>query len=351
MRYRTILIGLACFIGGQSAWGASDVTNTRHNLSTTPSAGVTRSVASGTVSQICVFCHTPHNSLPAAQLWNRPDSAATYQPYDSSTLTLPLAAKPGQPTGKSRLCLSCHDGTVALGALQNPPANNDMATTFLTAADRGFLDTDLRDDHPISFDYNAGPYGGSSEIKASGSITLPLEPVGAEAHLQCTTCHEPHEADPTLAPFLRMTTANGAMCLDCHVKSGWTNSTHQSSTAAVAATDLSSRRAEWVKSTVAANACLSCHAPHNSAAIKPARLLAKNEEDTCYGCHEHSRSKIREEHLEEGIHDYENCVDCHRSGDEDEAKYLWRSRRLQGGRVEDFRPGRSDERRRREDHD
>jgi len=72
---------------------------------------------------------------------------------------------------------------------------------------------------------------------------------------------------------------------------------------------------------------------------------------TCYGCHEHSRSKIREEHLEEGIHDYENCVDCHRSGDEDEAKYLWRSRRLQGGRVEDFRPGRSDERRRREDHD
>ena len=48
---------------------------------------------------------------------------------------------------------------------------------------------------------------------------------------------------------------------------------------------------------------------------------------TCYGCHEHSRSKIREEHVEEGIRDYEECVECHRSGDEDEAKYLWRSRR------------------------
>jgi len=45
---------------------------------------------------------------------------------------------------------------------------------------------------------------------------------------------------------------------------------------------------------------------------------------TCYGCHEHSRSKIREEHYEEGIRDYENCVECHRSGDEDEAK--WRAR-------------------------
>ncbi|MEN8108595.1 MAG: hypothetical protein ABFS22_11385, partial [Pseudomonadota bacterium] len=39
---------------------------------------------------------------------------------------------------------------------------------------------------------------------------------------------------------------------------------------------------------------------------------------TCYGCHEHSRSNIREEHVEEGIHDYENCEECHRSGDEDD---------------------------------
>ena len=51
---------------------------------------------------------------------------------------------------------------------------------------------------------------------------------------------------------------------------------------------------------------------------------------TCYGCHEHSRSKIREEHLEEGIRDYENCVECHRSGDEDEAKRIWRSKDING---------------------
>ena len=55
---------------------------------------------------------------------------------------------------------------------------------------------------------------------------------------------------------------------------------------------------------------------------------------TCYGCHEHSRSKIREEHIEEGIYEYESCVECHRSGDEDEAKYLWKSRRLRSGEGE-----------------
>jgi hypothetical protein len=56
---------------------------------------------------------------------------------------------------------------------------------------------------------------------------------------------------------------------------------------------------------------------------------------TCYGCHEHSRSNIREEHFEEGIFNYENCVECHRSGDEDEAKWRWRSR--DGGAFRSWR--------------
>jgi hypothetical protein len=60
--------------------------------------------------------------------------------------------------------------------------------------------------------------------------------------------------------------------------------------------------------------CKSCHMDNDYARY------------TCYGCHEHSRSKIRAEHYEEGIYDYENCVECHRSGDEDEAEWHWRSR-------------------------
>lgn len=37
---------------------------------------------------------------------------------------------------------------------------------------------------------------------------------------------------------------------------------------------------------------------------------------TCYGCHEHSPDKIRREHIEEGIRDFKNCVECHRSANE-----------------------------------
>ncbi len=57
---------------------------------------------------------------------------------------------------------------------------------------------------------------------------------------------------------------------------------------------------------------------------------------TCYGCHDHSRSKIREEHVEEGIYDYEICVDCHRSGDEDEAEHIWRRKRMKQGEAKDW---------------
>jgi hypothetical protein len=39
---------------------------------------------------------------------------------------------------------------------------------------------------------------------------------------------------------------------------------------------------------------------------------------SCYGCHEHTRTGIRAEHLEEGIRDFEDCVECHRSADKPE---------------------------------
>ena len=51
---------------------------------------------------------------------------------------------------------------------------------------------------------------------------------------------------------------------------------------------------------------------------------------TCYSCHEHSPAKIREEHLEEGIRNFQNCTACHRSGNEDEAERIWKDLRRRG---------------------
>ena len=202
-----VLAFLFVFVLGTPALrAAQDVVNTKHNLSTVAPVGVTRTFASATIDEVCVFCHTPHNALPTAPLWNHLPSAATsYTPYSSST----LVASPGQPTGKSRLCLACHDGTVALGALQNPPAGNDMGATMLGG--RAHLTTDLSDDHPVSLDYSAAVPG---ELVDPATIDLPLE----GALLQCTTCHDPHEKDN--APFLQKSTTDGSLCTTCHERSG-----------------------------------------------------------------------------------------------------------------------------------
>ena len=125
----------------------SNVALTRHNLS----ASGPVAIKTGGQANVCAYCHTPHSASPLAPLWNRPDPGTYYQTYDSST----LAADVGQPTGASRLCLSCHDGTIALtqtiNALNSPGSTN----VFLASGDAGFIGTDLSDDHPISFVYDS----------------------------------------------------------------------------------------------------------------------------------------------------------------------------------------------------
>ena len=37
---------------------------------------------------------------------------------------------------------------------------------------------------------------------------------------------------------------------------------------------------------------------------------------TCYGCHEHEEAEVREEHLDEGINNFQNCMECHPTGEE-----------------------------------
>ncbi|MCX7016040.1 MAG: hypothetical protein NTW86_26370 [Candidatus Sumerlaeota bacterium] len=112
--HRTIALFLAALCLLNAARGAT-IINSRHNLSVS-GPGPVRALSE---ERVCIFCHTPHGGRADAPLWNRRDSAAAYIPYDSPT----LKALPGQPTGSSKLCLSCHDGTIAMGDLRRCRAN------------------------------------------------------------------------------------------------------------------------------------------------------------------------------------------------------------------------------------
>jgi len=67
--------------------------------------------------EICRVCHVPHDHGKTQRysdtglLWNHALSSATYTMYSSTTMDGVIAA---QPTGASKMCLGCHDGTVAL---------------------------------------------------------------------------------------------------------------------------------------------------------------------------------------------------------------------------------------------
>src|SRR5512140_2625822 len=124
---RTVAVVAFCLLGiarspsvRAQAPSPSDMVNTRHNLSVS-GPGPIRAL---TETRICVFCHTPHNAAPLSPLWNKDLEPQVYTVYASSTLK---AGPLPQPSGPTKLCLSCHDGTIALGAVINPAGGITMA--------------------------------------------------------------------------------------------------------------------------------------------------------------------------------------------------------------------------------
>ena len=134
-----LVLVFAIWLAGPVSAGTADVINSSHNLSAS-GPGVVQS----SETQVCIFCHAPHNVFPDIQpLWNRFMPTQSYNPYSSTT----MKASAGMPGQISKMCLSCHDGTVALG--QTITSGIIPTTGALSLAKN--LTTDLSDDHPISF--------------------------------------------------------------------------------------------------------------------------------------------------------------------------------------------------------
>jgi len=171
-----------------------------------------------TTGEICVVCHAPHNaSSTIAPLWNHTLTSATFTLYSSPSLN----ATVGQPSASSKACLSCHDGTVALGSF-----GGSTGTTFISGGDK--LGTDLSNDHPVSFTYDA------ALATADGTLNNPtVKTVGALGgktidaamlighKVECGSCHDVHADEgnsATAGHLLLVNNASSALCLTCHNK-------------------------------------------------------------------------------------------------------------------------------------
>jgi predicted CXXCH cytochrome family protein len=296
---RLLLIALFFSLLGGSGLILAAISNTKHNLS----AGGPGTVKATTEQQICVFCHAPHNANPAAPLWNRSLSyqvSGFYTPYSSATLAATGGAAPGQPTGASKLCLSCHDGTVALGSVENKPGGGGAGiitmTGSLTAAAN--LGTNLANDHPVSFLYDAALAAKNPELVPPASLPAGKIKPDSSGQAQCTSCHDPHsDTYPKfmLSGYQDASGYGSPLCRTCHNKRYWgsletvANVSHRESIAQwtgagtnpwhIAGQNLALN----ANSTPKTNACESCHQPHT--APNNRLLKADGESGICLTCH------------------------------------------------------------------
>jgi len=272
--------------------------NTVHNLSMYGPG----SVKALSTTQVCIFCHTPHNASPSSPLWNRADTGSTYDIYGAPT----VIATMGQPTGSSRLCLSCHDGTIALGSLLTMPGKGSSPGVIsmegvtpegkMDPTSTAYIGTDLRDDHPVSFKYSLS-YPTNPEIK--DPTTLPAElNLDSNGELQCTSCHDPHtEANPN---FLAMGYGSGSpLCTACHDKLYWdtTPAVHRDATATWNGSGQNPWHVDlgttgYTDDNNQTHGCLACHRSHGGQAgaalqkgVNPTDPTEIGEEWNCLSCH------------------------------------------------------------------
>jgi predicted CXXCH cytochrome family protein len=192
---------------------AGSITGSLHDFTTSAWSG----------GRICVACHTPHKadtSITDAPLWNHKNSTQSYTLYTSTSLNATM----GQPGSTSKLCLSCHDGTVAVDSF-----GGATGTTMISAANN--IGTTLADDHPIGFTYNTAlaTADGSLFDPATKTVTIgtgtqtKTGTIGAmmlySGKMECSSCHDVHNTFTVGTTGLtKMAQSGSQICFACHNK-------------------------------------------------------------------------------------------------------------------------------------
>lgn len=228
----------------------------------------------------CTYCHAPHSGVGKGPLWAEKLSAQTYTLYSSSTTANQTMLQP-PIGGPSSLCLSCHDGTVGpgQGTLQSVPYGEIRLQGKMFPSD--ILGANLQSSHPFSFNKLQDSPDLVASVVQSKQTADPLRLVKLfGGNVACESCHNPHveNVDSSALNFMVRNNTGGGVCLSCHGTTprmvnnvpnplvSWPTSIHATiSNATLPAAYVG------VYSSVAQNACSSCHVEHN--ANGPARLL------------------------------------------------------------------------------
>jgi hypothetical protein len=248
------------FAGGAAGTG---INGTFHDISYLGNAG--QGFNADQYQRVCVFCHTPHNAQSTsgtgvvAPLWNHAITTQNMgtQPYQwAAPANLPISFNTTDYLiGPSRLCESCHDGSLAADAHGGVGTGNNG--THVLSGNNAI--TDLSVTHPIGFLYadavtNRNTTGGIQEVADPSSFYLRSVPItsgGASAmntqpaqraatgftygtkrisdtlysgYMTCASCHDVHNTNNVVGSvggynyFLWAPEEGSAICLSCHIK-------------------------------------------------------------------------------------------------------------------------------------
>jgi predicted CXXCH cytochrome family protein len=241
------LVAAAGILAVASFASAGSIVQSKHNLSSTGTGGFKGTAANTT--QICVYCHAPHQAANAPVLWNRNNPVATtFTLYSGVAMASRQFASGFTTDSTSLFCMSCHDGSTSMANLHNAGANiRANGTNTGAVAGRALLSgstmdsytvfgTDLRGTHPINFpvassDTQGDLWIGSGSRMGGGPVAVNFFPLFATnaggssnnnaarttgRSLECGSCHAVH--DSGYSPFLRATMDKSDLCLGCHNK-------------------------------------------------------------------------------------------------------------------------------------
>lgn len=202
---RKLLVGIVVVLslaGFESVTAESKfLTGTKHDMSI---YGEVVGIANS-----CAFCHGSHDDRDVElSLWSEYEPASGFQLYSSNT----ISAVVNEPGVESRVCLSCHDGTMAFIALNGSigTKNTIMSTHFIDSSAN--IGTDLRNDHPIGVSISSD-FGGIRDELTIKNAGLKI----FDGKVECASCHDPHGSRGY--PFLlRLDPVDSNLCLSCHIK-------------------------------------------------------------------------------------------------------------------------------------
>ena len=225
-------------------------------------------------NRVCVFCHTPHNATVAD-----PSHSTDFLPLWGNALTQKdqtnfayMWATPtnvqltiGDPLiGPSRLCMTCHDGTIAIDAHVSNGVGGNGSFVLSGSRSIGSSNSALNLTHPIGFNYDnaviarnlladankpgsqavnelvtkdngfatdiqaSGTAGTYNAVSRNGNRTIASVLYNGNI-MTCATCHEVHNKEnvtqqvslngqPTPNYFLYAQESQSLICLSCHVK-------------------------------------------------------------------------------------------------------------------------------------